>query len=103
MYCYVLTYWCYEDSMLLPIFHEDKYSIEEFEGICQKANEKAKMTNPYTDNKESTIYDVYHILIDEYGFESLDDKVLSFNLNDSKANPLKEDTELKILLNMAPI
>ena len=100
MYCYILTYWDYEDSMLLPIFHENKYSVEEFDKICQQAKEKAKSPRDYNNRKEYSIYELYHVLIDEYGFKSLNNKVMSFNLNDCKTKLLKEDAELDILLNM---
>lgn len=102
MYCYILTYWNYEDSMLLPIFHENKYSLEEFDKICQDAKEKAKSLHDY-DTKEYSIYALYHVLIEEYGFKSLNDKVLSFNINDNQTNLLKDDYELDILLNTTPI
>lgn len=100
MYCYILTNWSYEDSMLLPIFNERKYSMDEFNQICQEAKEKSKKLNSLSDEDEYSIYDLYHMLIDEFGFKSLDDKVLSFNINDEKASLLKEDSELKILLNL---
>ncbi|WP_298523580.1 hypothetical protein [uncultured Methanobrevibacter sp.] len=102
MYCYILTHWNYEDSMLLPVFHEKKYSMEEFDKICQEAREKSIRLNPYTDTIECTIYDLYHALIEEYGFKSLNDKVLSFNVNENMVTLLKDDNELDILLNMSP-
>lgn len=100
MYCYILTYWIYEDSMLLPIFNERKYSMDEFNQICQEAKEKSKKQNSLSDEDEYSIYELYHTLIDEYSFKSLDDKVLSFNINDENVNLLKDDSELKILLNL---
>ena len=100
MYCYILTYWNYEDSMLLPIFSENNYSMEEFNQICQEAKEKSKKLNSLSYEDEYSIYGLYHTLIDEYSFKSLDDKVLSFNINDEKTSLLKDDSELKILLNL---
>ena len=89
--------------MLLPIFHENKYTHEEFDKICQEAKEKAKNPRDYINTKEYSIYVLYHVLIEEYGFKGLNDKVLSFNLNDCKTKLLKEDEELDILLNISPL
>ena len=88
--------------MILPVFHEKKYSMEEFDKICQEVREKSIKLNPYTDTIEYTIYDLFHTLIEEYGFKSLNDKVLSFNVNENMVTLLKDDNELDILLNMSP-
>lgn len=70
LYCYMVSYYCYSDSEFLPIFHEKKYTKEEFQEICNEIKEKIQKNE---NNK--WCWDYPHTFLkyaEEYGFQDID-------------------------------
>ena len=45
LYCYMVSFYNYSDSEFLPIFHEKKFTKEEFQKISTEIAKKYKITN----------------------------------------------------------
>ena len=71
LYCYMLSFYNYSDSEFVPVFHEKKFTKEEFQEICNKAfeqireNEKKKWRWSYPDK-------LLKVLTEDFGFQDVD-------------------------------
>ena len=75
LYMYMISVYQWDDSEFTPIFHEKKYTANEFKDICNEI--KKKIDNELD---ELTFQEEFiKIAINEYGFKKLN--VLEFNIS----------------------
>ena len=94
LYCYVITYYEWESQEHVPIFHERKFTKEEFERICRYAyvktkNDWLKTHNYFYPNSDTVV----EFLVKHYGFVKLDNTLVIFNVNDGKCG-LRHDGDI---------
>ena len=80
LYIYMISIYEYGDSEFTPIFHKEKYNIEEFTCICNEIKNKITTDLDEFDFKREFI----KIAINEYGFQELN--VLEFNVSEMNVN-----------------
>lgn len=80
LYCYMISLYAYSDSEFIPIFHEQKYSKDEFDNICQEIHKKI-WTGKFHWNY---INDFVKMAIEEYGFKRIN--ILEYDCNNSKVD-----------------
>ena len=69
LYCYMVSFYEYSDSEFIPIFHEQKYTKEEFQNICNEIKAKILKAN---ENVWSWQYPSKFIeYAEEYGFKEV--------------------------------
>ena len=70
LYCYMVSFYNYSDSEFLPIFHEKKFTKEEFQRIATEIQKKIKdnETNKWTWSYPDTFLEYAK----EYGFKEID-------------------------------
>ena len=91
LYCYMITFYEWEDSEFCPIFHEKKFTEKEFHKLCKEAYEKTKRV--YTKSVVCYADDIAEYLIRNYGFTYLEKTLLAFNVNDVKTGTRRTDQE----------
>ena len=70
LYCYMVSFYNWSDSDFRPIFHEEKFTKEEFQEIC---NEIKKKIENNEDNKYEWGYpSTFMKYAREYGFIDID-------------------------------
>ena len=70
LYCYMVSFYNYSDSEFQPIFHEKKFTKEEFQTICNEIHKKIKKNE---NNKWTWDYpDTFIKYAKEYGFHDID-------------------------------
>lgn len=75
LYMYMISVYQWDDSVFTPLFHEKKYTSEEFKDICNGIkNEIDNELDELTFQEE-----FIKIAINEYGFKKLN--VLEFNIS----------------------
>lgn len=94
LYCYIITYHAWEDSQFCPVFHDKKFTKEEFDKLCKEAYEQLK----HEDSLALGHYYAYAIeianyLVENYGFKLLNEKLIVFNTNDVKTGTRRDDDE----------
>ena len=71
LYCYMISYYNYSDSEFYPIFHEKKFTKQEFQDICNQ------IRNEITDNEDRKWRWCYpdefmRIATSKFGFKDID-------------------------------
>ena len=71
LYCYMLSFYDYSDSEFLLVFHEKKFTKEEFQEICNKVT---KIIEENENKKWKWNYpsEYLKVLIHEFGFQDVD-------------------------------
>ena len=70
LYCYMVSFYEYSDSEFLPLFHEKKFTKEEFQEITNEIRKKIKNNE---NNKWQWSYPATFIkYAKEYGFKEVD-------------------------------
>ena len=70
LYCYMVSFYNYSDSEFLPIFHEKRFTKQEFQEIC---NEIKKKMRENQENQWAWAYpDTFLRYAKEYGFREVD-------------------------------
>lgn len=70
LYCYMVSFYNYSDSEFIPIFHEKKYTKEEFQKICNEI--KAKILEAQENVWSWQYPDRFIEYAKEYGFKEID-------------------------------
>lgn len=92
LYCYMITFYDWEDSEFCPIFHEKKYSEKEFNKLCKEAYEHVKYTSKLNEKYEYAYANaVADYLVKNHGFALLEEKLITFNTNDIKTGTRRND------------
>ena len=80
LYAYMVVEYDYSDSTYDVLFHEKKYTKEEFQKICNEAREKAEII--IDRHYWGFMQEFERILKEEYGFKEID--ILEYDTNDKK-------------------
>lgn len=82
----MVNYYEWESSEFIPIFHEKKFTEDEFLELCKTAYEKVKFTTSSWIPGKYMAYasDVAKWLVENKGFTFLNDSLLTFVTNDCK-------------------
>ena len=70
LYCYMVSFYNYSDSEFLPIFHEKKFTKEEFQKICTEIANKI-----HENEHEKWRWDYPDTFLEyakEHGFQDID-------------------------------
>ena len=70
LYCYMVSFYNYSDSEFIPIFHEKKFTKEEFQKICIEISDKIQENECKKWRWEYP--DTFAKYAKEYGFQEID-------------------------------